>query len=36
MMAEHVTRLGEIRNTYNILIGKFEGKRPLGRIDCRW
>jgi hypothetical protein len=23
--------MGEIRNAYNILVGKHEGKRPLGR-----
>jgi hypothetical protein len=23
--------MGEVRNTYNILDGKTEGKRPLGR-----
>jgi hypothetical protein len=27
----HVARLGEMRNTHNILVGKREGKRPLGR-----
>jgi hypothetical protein len=27
----HVARLGEMRNPYNILVGKPEGKRPLGR-----
>jgi len=25
-----------IRNAYNILVGKPEGKRPLGRPSCRW
>jgi hypothetical protein len=29
--ARHVARAGEIRNTYNILIGKHKGKRPLRR-----
>jgi len=29
--AGHVTRMGEIRDTYKILVGKPEGKRPLGR-----
>jgi hypothetical protein len=24
------------RNTYRILVGKPEGKRPLGRPRCRW
>jgi hypothetical protein len=26
----------EIRNAYNILVGKPEGKRPPGRPRCRW
>jgi hypothetical protein len=26
---------GEKRNTYRILVGKCEGKRPLGRRRCR-
>jgi hypothetical protein len=34
--AGHVTRMGTIRNVYNILIGKLEGKRPLGRPRRRW
>jgi hypothetical protein len=28
--------MGVIRNAYNILVGKPEGKRPLGRRKCRW
>jgi hypothetical protein len=27
----HVTRMGEKRNVYRLLVGKPEGKRPLGR-----
>jgi hypothetical protein len=27
---------GAKRNAYRILIGKPEGKRPLGRQRCRW
>jgi hypothetical protein len=29
--AGHVTRIGEKRNAYRILVGKPEGRRPLGR-----
>jgi hypothetical protein len=29
--AGHVAHMGEKRNTYRILMGKAEGKRPLGR-----
>jgi hypothetical protein len=29
--AEHVARMGEKRTAYRILVGKPEGKRPLGR-----
>jgi hypothetical protein len=32
----HVARMGETRNAYRILVGKPEGKRPLGRPRCRW
>jgi hypothetical protein len=32
----HVARMGEPRNAYRILVGKPEGKRPLGRPRCRW
>jgi hypothetical protein len=28
--------MGEKRNAYRILIGKPEGRRPLGRLRCRW
>jgi hypothetical protein len=34
--AGHVARMGEGRNVYRVLVGKFEGKRPLGRPGCRW
>jgi hypothetical protein len=34
--AGHVARMGEKRNAYRILVGKQEGKRPLGRPRCRW
>jgi hypothetical protein len=29
--ARHVARMGEERNAYRLLVGKPEGKRPLGR-----
>jgi hypothetical protein len=32
----HVARMGEKRNAYRILLGKLEGKRPLGRPRRRW
>jgi len=28
--------MGDMRNAHNILIGKPEGKRPLGRPRSRW
>jgi hypothetical protein len=31
-----VARKGEERNTCRLLLGKPEGKRPLGRPRCRW
>jgi hypothetical protein len=34
--AGHVARMGEKRNVYRLLVGKPEGKRPLGRSRCRW
>jgi hypothetical protein len=30
--AEYVARIRELRNAYKILVGKPEGKRPLGRL----
>jgi hypothetical protein len=32
----YVARMGEMRNTYKILVRKREGKRPLGRPTRRW
>jgi len=28
---EHIARMGERRGIYRVLVGKLEGKRPLGR-----
>jgi hypothetical protein len=36
MRCRHVARMGEMRNVYNILVGKPEGNRPLGRPTLRW
>jgi hypothetical protein len=35
-MAGHVERMGKDRDVYRILVGKPEGKRPLGRPRRRW
>ena len=32
----HVARIGERRSVYRVLVGKPEGKRPLGRPRRRW
>jgi hypothetical protein len=34
--AGHVARMGEGRNVYRVLVGKPDGKRPLGRPRRRW
>jgi hypothetical protein len=34
--AGHVARMGEDREAHRVLVGKPEGKRPLGRPRCRW
>jgi hypothetical protein len=34
--AGHVVRVGEKRNRYRVLMGKPEGKRPLGRPRRKW
>ena len=34
--AGHVARMGETRGVYRVLVGKPEGKRPLGRRRSRW
>ena len=34
--AGHVARMGEDRDLHRVLVGKPEGKRPLGRPRRRW
>ena len=34
--AGHVARMGEDRGVHRVLMGKPEGKRPLGRPRRRW
>jgi hypothetical protein len=34
--AGYVARVGEERGVYRVLVGKPEGKRPLGRPRRRW
>jgi hypothetical protein len=32
----HVARMGDERKVYRALVRNPEGKRPLGRTNCRW
>ena len=32
----HVACMGKRRGVYRVLVGKLEGKRPLGRPRRRW
>jgi len=34
--AGHVACVGEMSGVYRVLVGKPEGKRPLGTPRCRW
>jgi len=34
--AGHVAHMSERRGTYRFLVGKPEGKRPLGRPSYKW
>jgi hypothetical protein len=34
--AGHVARMGEGRGVHGVLVGRPEGKRPLGRPSRRW
>jgi hypothetical protein len=33
---DHVARMGEKRNSFRLLVGRPEGRRPLGRPRRRW
>jgi hypothetical protein len=33
---DHVARVGESRALYRVLVGKPDGKRPLGRTRYKW
>jgi len=35
-LAGHVARMGEERGVYRVLLGKPQGRRPLGRPRHRW
>jgi len=35
-MEGHVARLGDRRGVYKVLVGRPDGKTPLGRPTCRW
>ena len=34
--AGRVARIRESRGVYRVLVGRLEGKRPLGRLRRRW
>jgi len=34
--AGRVARMGEKRGAYRVLVGKLEGKRPLGNLRLGW
>jgi hypothetical protein len=36
VLAIYIARMGEKRNVYSLLVGKPEGKSPLGRPTRRW
>ena len=35
-LAGHVARMGDERGVFRVLVGKSEGRRPLGRPRRRW
>jgi hypothetical protein len=36
ILEKHVARMRKMRNEYKILVGKPEGKGPLGRLGRTW
>jgi len=32
----NMAHVGEKKNAYRILLRNVEGKKPLGRLNCRW
>jgi hypothetical protein len=36
ILKRHVALMGEVRGAYKILVGRPEGRRPLGRPRRRW
>jgi hypothetical protein len=36
VISRSITSIKGIRNPYRILVGKPDGKKPLGRSRCRW
>ena len=34
--AGYIARTGDSRDAYRVLVGRPDGKRPLGRPMCRW
>jgi hypothetical protein len=36
VMGRACSKYGEERGMYRVLVGKLEGKKPLGRPRCRW
>jgi hypothetical protein len=35
-LAEHMARMGDIRDAYRVSMDRSDGKRPLGRLRHRW
>jgi len=36
VVGTYITRVGDMRYAYKILVGKSEGLRPFGRRWCGW